>query len=78
MTNEEILRDLAVLPPEGRQQVINLIVSLRKRYLDAQSQPRPQPRDWSEEEFVGMWKDREDMQDSVVWVRALRRQEESR
>lgn len=27
------------------------------------------------EPFVGMWKDREDMQDSTAWVRDLRRKE---
>jgi len=27
----------------------------------------------ADEPFVGMWKDREDMQDSTKWVRGLRR-----
>lgn len=75
MTNEEILRDLAMLPPEGRRQVADLIASLRERYCDSQQQPQVQKRDWSDEEFVGMWRDREDVKDSVAWVRNLRRHE---
>lgn len=80
MTNEEILRDFTLLPPEGQRQVANLIAYLRQRYLNDQAQSRPQLqlRDWSEEEFVGMWRDREDMKDSVAWVRALRRGEEAK
>jgi len=78
MTNEEILHDLAMLPPEARQQVTDFIAFLRQRYLKRQPKPQAQVRDWSEEEFVGMWRDREDMQDSVAWVRDLRRQEEAK
>ncbi|MEK7830285.1 MAG: hypothetical protein AAB401_04320 [Acidobacteriota bacterium] len=80
MTNEEILHDFTLLPPEGQRQVANLIAYLRQRYLNGESQPRPQSqlRDWSEEEFVGMWRDREEMKDSVAWVRALRQSEEAR
>ena len=29
--------------------------------------------DWDNEPFVGMWKDRKDMKDSVAWVRNLRK-----
>jgi hypothetical protein len=28
--------------------------------------------DWSKEPFIGIWKDREEMEDSVAWVRQLR------
>jgi len=28
--------------------------------------------DWSNEPFIGMWKDREEMKDSMAWVRQLR------
>ncbi|HMV51089.1 MAG TPA: hypothetical protein PLD20_33655 [Blastocatellia bacterium] len=75
MTNEEILRDLALLSPENRRRVMDLIARLRKRDLDDQGQALSENRDWSEEEFVGMWRDREDMRDSTAWVRNLRKQE---
>lgn len=75
MTNEEILRDLTLLSPENRRQVTDLIARLRKRDPNDQAQSLPENWDWSEEEFVGMWSDREDMQDSTAWVRNLRKQE---
>ncbi len=31
--------------------------------------------DFKDEPFVGMWKDREDMEDSNQWVRQVRQQE---
>ena len=31
--------------------------------------------DFKDEPFVGMWKDREDMEDSSQWVRQVRQQE---
>jgi hypothetical protein len=34
--------------------------------------------DWSNEPFIGMWKNREDMKDSVEWARQLRRHEWTR
>jgi hypothetical protein len=39
------------------------------RLLLAQMREKPPPR---EEPFVGMWKDRDGMQDSTAWVRKLR------
>ena len=33
------------------------------------------PKKIANQPFVGMWQDREDMQDSVSWVRELRTQE---
>ncbi len=34
--------------------------------------------DWSNEPFIGMWKNHKEMKDSVEWVRQLRRNEWSR
>ena len=29
---------------------------------------------WQDEPFVGMWKDRQDLEDSTAWVRSIRHQ----
>jgi hypothetical protein len=71
MTQEEILRELASLPPEGQRQVADFIALLRERYARSQS---PEPIT-SDDTFIGMWRDREDMQDSSTWVRNLRENE---
>lgn len=32
-------------------------------------------QNWREDPFIGLWKDREDMQDSSQWVRTTRQRE---
>ena len=73
MTYEEILRELASLPPEGQKEVVDFIIFLRERYA-------PPPTDQADSDlanlgFVGIWRDREDMRDSSTWVRTVRERE---
>ena len=70
MTNEEIIREFSALPPEARREVADFIAFLRARY-QTKGENRIH-KNLSEENFVGMWKDREDLSDGSVWVRALR------
>ena len=74
MTHEEILRELALLPPEGQRQVADFIALLRERYARSQS-PNSVTPDLAQDGFIGIWRDREDMQDSSAWVRNLRERE---
>lgn len=74
MTYEEILRELATLPPEGQREAADFIASLHERYSNSISS-KQESRDLAELGFVGMWRDREDMRDSTVWVRNLRERE---
>jgi hypothetical protein len=73
MTNEEILREIGSLPPEGQRRVENLLAYLRKKYSDSVSSSFATPL--QSENFIGMWKDRDDMADSSTWVRGLRESE---
>jgi hypothetical protein len=75
MTHEEMLRELASLPPEGQRQVAEFIVALRDRYAYAQPLETPESSDLAQEDFVGIWRDREDMDDSSAWVRKAREHE---
>ncbi|MGI9054673.1 MAG: DUF2281 domain-containing protein [Pyrinomonadaceae bacterium] len=71
MTNEEILREINSLPVEAQRQIEDYVAFLRERYQ--KSQPKNEPAsDLNKEKFVGMWRDREDMQDSSAWVRNIR------
>ncbi len=71
MTNEEILREINSLPLEAKRQIEDFVFFLRERYKS--SQPKNAPAsDLETEAFVGMWRDREDMQDSSAWVRNIR------
>jgi hypothetical protein len=74
MTYEEILRELASLPPEGQKEAADFIASLQERYSRSVSSKQGN-RDLTELGFVGMWRDREDMRDSTGWVRNLRERE---
>jgi hypothetical protein len=74
MTYEEILRELASLPPEGQLEAADFITSLHKRYSRSVSAERD-GRDLKDLGFVGMWRDRDDMRDSTAWVRTLRERE---
>ena len=75
MTKEEILLELDSLPPEGQRQVADFIAFLHERYARSQPTGQSLTPDLAQESFIGMWRDREDMQDSSAWVRNLRERE---
>ena len=75
MTHEEILRELAALPPEGQRQVADFIALLRERYERSQPSEQSVASDLAQDSFIGMWRDREDMRDSSAWVRNVRERE---
>lgn len=75
MTKEEILRELDSLPPEGQRQVADFIAFLRERYAHSQSSEQSLTSDLAQDGFIGMWRDRAEMQDSSTWVRNLRERE---
>jgi len=75
MTSEQLLREIEALPEEERRQVADFVAFLRFRARRKRPLPRSKLPPLEQEPFVGMWSDREDMKDSVAWVRSLRRRE---
>ena len=73
MENSTILQEIASLPLEAQKQVMDFVAFLRTRYEPVPSAPDTDRVTLAEEPFVGMWRDREDMQDSSEWVRQLRK-----
>lgn len=71
MTNEEILREINSLPLEAQRQIEDFVAFLRQRYKSAPV-AETAVTNLTAEEFVGMWRDREDLQDSTAWVRNVR------
>ena len=60
--------------------IINSLTPEERLTLEQKLQARTSPIEIEQsnienEPFVGMWKDREDMQDSSQWVRQVRQQE---
>jgi hypothetical protein len=70
MTHEEILRELAFLPPEGQEKAAEFIAGLREYY--ARQGSGHSQLDFGRLAFFGIWRDRAEMQDSTAWVRTLR------
>jgi len=75
MKHEELLREFLDLPPEGQAEVVDLIEFLRSRYRSRDPKGTARSLNLAEESFVGIWRDREDMQDSRAWVRDTRERE---
>lgn len=77
MTLLEIAQEIDSLPPEAQKEIEDFIAFLKTRYKPAVKK-RVKKINLEQEPFVGMWKDRDDMQDSVKWVRELRQREWTR
>lgn len=72
MTNEELIKEIPNLPKEVTLRIEKIIDAFRNK----EKQPlgdREKRIPLRDEPFVGMWADREDMKDSVEWVRNVRR-----
>lgn len=70
MNVKAIWQEITQLPPEGQREVLDFVVFLKSRFKTAESAPKR--GSIADEPFIGMWKDREDMEDSVTWVRDVR------
>lgn len=75
MNQEQILKDLNLLPPSARQLVIDFIAFLRMRYTAEESEEVRIPVPLRDETFVGIWRGRKDMSDSSKWVCKVRTEE---
>lgn len=75
MNQEEILHMLRALPPEAQRQVVDFIASLQARYAGSPAIKAAKPPSLANERFVGMWRDRQDLEDSSAWVRDIRERE---
>ncbi len=75
MVNRDIVSDITSLPPQAQQQVIDFVAFLKTRYPARPRTFSAKRTELAKEAFIGMWRDRADMQDSTDWVRQLRQDE---
>ena len=75
MENVSIVREIASLPPEAQKQAIDFVAFLRACYATTPPVRKARRTKLADEPFIGMWRDREDMQDSTAWVQSLRQRE---
>ena len=75
MKHVNVLRDFGALPNQAQQEVIDFIAFLKTRYANKKSAKIAKKLKLSEELFVGIWKNHNDIEDSTQWVRDLREKE---
>ncbi len=73
LKSENILQQFDTLPTEAKREVIDFIAFLQIRYERPVFVKKAKRAKLKNEPFIGMWKDRDDMSDSVAWVRDIRR-----
>jgi hypothetical protein len=78
MTRQQLLKKYESLSVSARRQVDTLIASLAEPQKQKAVRATVSVKTISGEPFIGMWRDRADMADSVEWVRSLRRRQWSR
>ena len=75
MREEKIWREYTALPPELQKQAADFITFLRTRYAPPRGGKITKRTKLANEPFIGMWRNREDLQDSSAWVRNVRQRE---
>ncbi|SMO92531.1 DUF2281 domain-containing protein [Gracilimonas mengyeensis] len=74
MSEKELIKKIKKLPSEAQQEAADFVEFLTKKYLQqSEETDLSEKKSILESSFRGMWKDREDMQDSTKWVRELRK-----
>jgi hypothetical protein len=74
MSEKELIKQIRKLPTEAQQEAADFVEFLAKKYIR-----KPEKTDSSkkksilENSFRGIWKDRDDLQNSTKWVRDLRK-----
>lgn len=77
MDYKTLIEKIETLPDEGKDKLLSFVEYL-KEFYDIEPEKPKEKKPLSSYEFVGMWKDREDMKDSVAWVKKLRREQWNR
>jgi len=75
METTKIAEEIKSLPVEAQREVIDFVSFLKTRYPVWRTIRKDRQTKLTDEPFIGMWRGREDMQDSVAWVKSLRQRE---
>ena len=72
MNVQTISREITELPSDLQREVFDFVKFLRSRYRTTTRNMQKKRSPISEEPFIGIWADREDMKDSTQWLLNLR------
>ena len=73
MDTEKIINEIKALPPHAQKEVADFIDFLKMRHCRSPS--RENVGAISEDPFIGIWREREDLADSGVWLKNVRKAE---
>jgi hypothetical protein len=73
--SESIVRDIESLPPEAQKEILDFVAFIKTRYLTASTSKKVGHSNLADEPFIGMWRTRQDMQNSTAWVETLRQRD---
>ena len=74
MSEKELIKRINKLLSEAQQEAADFVDYLSQKYIQQSvDSSSTKKKSILESSFRGMWKDREDMQDSTKWVRELRK-----
>ena len=77
MTQQELFKAFESLPTEAQRQALNFIAFLQQTYAPA-IKPQKSEIDWTKDPFIGMWQDRQDMDENSIGDRTMDRVERYR
>ncbi len=72
MSESTVSNKFNKLPPEAKQQARDFVDFLYERYVKDETK-KSTKKSILESSFFGMWKAREDIQDSTAWVKKIRK-----
>lgn len=73
MSKSTISKKIKELPPKAQKQASDFVDELYRRYVQGEESPNQEKEKVSDSSFFGIWKDRDEMKDSVEWVRNVRK-----
>lgn len=74
MSEKELIKRIRKLPSEAQQEAADFVEFLTQKYIQKSAETEsPKKKSILNNSFRGIWKERDDLQDSTKWVRELRK-----
>lgn len=76
MSESKVSKKINELPPDAKKQAQDFVDFLYQRYVQKKDRKiKSGSKKISDSSFFGIWKDREEMDDSIKWVKDVRKSE---
>ena len=70
-----MVEDFKILPEQAQREVADFMAFLKLRYIKPFKSAESKKTQLLDEPFLGMWKNRTDLENSTAWVRNIRKNE---